>query len=515
MSINHKTLIWFGLTLMIALAGMASVTYQTRQGPGVSGDSVYYVMGAQNMLSGNGYSRYSGGWEPIPITGFPPVFSLILAGTGFLSSNLYKNGLVLNTLLFGANILLVSLLIFRYTKAVIPALFGALLAMASETMIHYHSWVMTEALFIFFTLLSIYALVRYFENGKLLFLVFAALLMAVSILTRYVGLASVGMAGLGVLFFNHLSWKKRLTHTLILGVVSCTPFILWLYRNSAVSHNLVNRQFIFHLMSRDLVFGFISEAVSWFSPRILHLPRILDASLILLFAGVIPLTFLLVGRRWDVIRKDSSWQGFEFLPISLALFIPAYIILLVANTTLLDAGTTLSAPRRYLLPVYVVIVIMLTCMIYRMVEKRTHAVKIVTLVIGVVFLAFSLSETFSALRSSNKDLGYTDIKHSWTEVVRSLNEIETSHLLISDNVELIYFLAGRPAYAFPISYDNYTQQYRQDYDQQIVLAKARLNEGAIIVFFKPDEVQQEALKQINAVILNEFPQAVFYSKPGQ
>ena len=340
MQVNRKIFIWFVLTVLFALAGMVAVEYQTREGPGVTGDSVYYVMGAQNMLSGNGYSRYSGGWEPVPITGFPPVYSMLLAVAGFFGGNLYESARIINILLFGVNIFLASLLTFRCTRAVVPSVICALLLMASESMIHYHSWVMTEGLFIFLTLLALFTLVRYFETEKLLFLIVAALLFAVSILTRYVGLASVGMAGLGILLLSRLKWKKRLTHTVILGVISVTPLVVWLFRNSLVSNSLVNRQLVFHLMSRELILGFIREALSWFAPRILQLPRLLDAALFLIFAGIIPLLYIIVEVRRGALRKNSSWQEFEILPWLVLLFIPTYILMLVANTTLLDASTT-------------------------------------------------------------------------------------------------------------------------------------------------------------------------------
>jgi hypothetical protein len=513
--VNRKNLIWFVLTILIALAGMAAVTYQSRGGSGVTGDSVYYVMGAQNLLSGNGYSRYSGGWEPIPITGFPPVFSILLAGAGFFGGDLFESARIINVLLFGANIFLAGFLTFRYTRMIVPAIISSLLIMASASMIHYHSWVMTEGLFIFINLISLFTLVRYFETDKLFYLVITGLLMAASTLTRYVGLASVGMAGLGILLLSRLSWKKRLFHIVILGLSSVTPFILWLYRNSLVSNSLVNRQVVFHFMSRELVLGFISEAVSWFAPRILNLPRLLDATLFLFFAGVIPLLFIIAEVKHGVLRKASPWQGFNILPFLILLFIPAYIILLVLNTTLLDASTSLAATHRYLLPVFATMVVMLTCMVFRLVENKSRWLKITSLVIAILFIGFFLSESLSALRSPVKDMGYTDIKRSWTNVVGVLNQIDSSHLFISDNVELFYFLAERPAYAFPISYDNYTQQERQDYNDQIAKAKNRLEQGAIIVLFYPEEGQIKALDQLGVKTLYEFPQATFYDLPGK
>ena len=250
-------------------------------------------------------------------------------------------------------------------------------------------------------------------------------------------------------------------------------------------------------------------------PRILHLPRLLDAFLIIIFAGIIPLLFIIKEVKQGAFQKSSPWQGFNILPFLILFFIPTYIILLVLNTTLLDASTSLTATHRYLLPVYVMVVIMLVCMLFRLVSDKSKGIKITLLVIAALFIGFSLSESVSTLHGPVKDMGYTDIKRSWTNVVGALNQIDSSHLFISDNVELFYFLAGRPAYAFPISYDNYTQQERQDYNSQISTAKDRLERGAIIVLFFPEEGQKKALEQLAVETLFEFPQAIFYHLPGK
>jgi len=64
---------------VLCIVGVSLILYFTRTSPGVSGDSVWYVMGAENMLAGDGYSRTSGGGEIKPIVGFPPFFSMVLA----------------------------------------------------------------------------------------------------------------------------------------------------------------------------------------------------------------------------------------------------------------------------------------------------------------------------------------------------------------------------------------------------------------------------------------------------
>ena len=54
----HK---YWGLITIAALCliGVILILYFTRSDLGMSGDSVWYMMGADNMLAGNGYSRTS------------------------------------------------------------------------------------------------------------------------------------------------------------------------------------------------------------------------------------------------------------------------------------------------------------------------------------------------------------------------------------------------------------------------------------------------------------------------
>ena len=514
---HREKLIWLALALLVAAGGVVAVLYKTRYGPGASGDSVYYLMGARNLLSGNGFSRYSGGWEAIPITGFPPFFSVLLAGIGLLGENLFAGARYLNALLFGANIFLVSLMVFRYTRSVTAGVVSALLILTSESMLLYHSWVMTEALFIFLMLCSLHALVQYFETGGLAALIFSALMMAAATLTRYVGLAIVGTAGLSILVLNRSGFTKRVLHAFLLGLVSVLPFILWLYRNSLVSSSLVNRQVIFHLISGEVVLGFISEAVSWFSPRILQLPRLFDAALFLVGAIMIPAVFFSLEIRRGVLRRDVNWQGGSILPWLLILFIPTYILLLILNTSLFDASTSLAATRRYLLPVFTAVVVLMTCVVHRFVAVRVGwtPLKSLSLLAAVLLIGLNGLEAGRYLRDPNQDMGYTSIKRAWYQVVDQINEIDSSHLFISDNVELFYFLADRPAYALPISYDNYTQQARQDYDQQVAATQERLDKGAVIVLFYPQGDRSQVLARLDVVQLNEFPQAVFYIKSSQ
>ena len=154
LTLNSDQLRKFGLAMLLLLAvgGVALVLYHSRYGLGTTGDSVHYLMGAQNILSGEGFGRTTASGEVRPITMLPPFYSTAMASTGLLGLEIPDGARVLNALLFGANIFLVGLLVYRHTKSVWASLTGAAVILTFRDVIQYHAWQMPEALFIFFPL---------------------------------------------------------------------------------------------------------------------------------------------------------------------------------------------------------------------------------------------------------------------------------------------------------------------------------------------------------------------------
>jgi hypothetical protein len=72
---------------------------------------------------------------------------------------------------------------------------------------------------------------------------------------------------------------------------------------------------------------------------------------------------------------------------------------------------------------------------------------------------------------------------------------------------MVYYLADRPAYMKPIRFDVYKQEEREDFPEQIDLARDRLRGGSIFVFFsKPSAEEEEFLAML--------PIKTIYSAPG-
>ena len=105
----------YSVYLLLAVAASLLALYFTRDGPGITGDSVHYVMGAENLLQGHGFSRTGGAGEILPITGFPPGTSTVLVAVGIFIEDLFQGARLLNSILFGVNIFLVAYLVRKIT----------------------------------------------------------------------------------------------------------------------------------------------------------------------------------------------------------------------------------------------------------------------------------------------------------------------------------------------------------------------------------------------------------------
>ena len=118
---------YIALVLIIGI-GMFLVWYSTVWGAGLITDSFQYTASARNLASGHGFSLPYGEGELQPMTKYPPMFSILLAGFELLGGTALKGARILNILLFGLNIFLVFHSTRRLANSSGFALLAALLA---------------------------------------------------------------------------------------------------------------------------------------------------------------------------------------------------------------------------------------------------------------------------------------------------------------------------------------------------------------------------------------------------
>jgi hypothetical protein len=442
-------------------------------------------MGAQNLLAGNGYSRISGGGEILPITGFPPLFSTVLAGLGGLGLDIYDGARILNAILFGANILLVGILIHRYTQSRWSAILGGTLILVSSTQIEFHIMALSEPLFLFLMLIAIYSLAHYLDSFNLVVLVFAGVAAFLATLTRYVGFSLIGAGMVSVILLSNKPWRKRLSDALLFGAINLLPIYLWFKRNADVSGTLTNRVLSFHPMDPKLVRVFIAEVASWFTPRNLGLPRPVRNVLVGIITLPWPILFYYREIRDYFQRKNRSRRRFWTLPWLLLFNIALIIGVLIVNTSLLDAGTPLSAPPRYLTPVFASMVILFILVVHRLLEDfKVHSIlrNAPLLYVGLL-IGLHAAGSLQLVKHPTSAIGYSGYKLARMDVVKELEALDPSLPIISNNPEMVFVFVSRPAYMWPIQFDHYRLEDREDFEQQLEATRKKLRQGGVIVVF--------------------------------
>jgi hypothetical protein len=504
----------YGLAVIFALLGIVIMLYQNRNGPAVGGDSVQYIIGARNLLDGNGYSRISGGGEVIPITGFPPFFSSVLAVLGLLGLDLIDGASYLNAFLFGGSLFLAGLLIHRATESVWATTIGSTLFLSSISLLKFHGMLMSEPLFIFLMMLTIYGLVRYLDTYQPLLLIGIAILTGAGILTRYVALSLTATGVLSIILFSTTNWRRRVLDCVLFGGISLAPLVYWFRRNSTVGESLTNRVLAFHLMRSDILRSYFAEVLSWFVPRVLGLSRPLRNLLVVLLAIPAPLFFVIHELRMGLLRERDKRGAIWYLPWILIIYVVSFLGILILNSTLLDAGTTLGAVPRYLTPVFISAVIFFVIVGHRLTTRRQP-----WSAPGIVFVAYGL---FLVLlygiqaypQITQPDLIYLDYMRKRPGVVDVLSSINPDVAVITNNQEMVYLMSERPSYMWPIHFDQYRQEEREDYQAQLDATIEKLdNGGVLLVFGWPVGTEELVFDILNTQRLESFIDATFLGYP--
>ncbi|MGA9531680.1 MAG: glycosyltransferase family 39 protein [Anaerolineales bacterium] len=504
--------------LAIPLLGVGLVLFHTSLGPGASGDSAFYVMGAKNLLAGNGYSRFSGGYELKPISGFPPGFPVMLAVFSTLIPDMFAAARLMNALLFGVSLFLMFWIVWRATGSRAAGLISQSAILLSPVQFDLHSWVMSEPLYIFLMLLSLVLVESYVRAGRPLLLVGVGILMAAATLTRYVGASLIAAGCFAMVVLGKGSLRRRLVDAGVLGLVSALPVVAWLRRNAAVADTLTNREILYHPMRPELIRQYLAEISSWFVPHAVPLPTLVRAGLaVMIVLGLsAALIYMAVRFRWFTWSPEE--KGLQpvhpaavILPTAVVVSI-AFILILVANSLFLDAATTASAPPRYLAPVYVLSVLVFVCAGYwsQRVAKSRVVLSSMLLVLAVS-LGVQGVGTIDLLRNPLPSLGYMGRRYTWAQTTDALRAIESGVPIVSNNPEMVYILSERPAFVRPIRFDVYQQRERDDYLQQVEATRDKLEAGGVYVILDEIEaVDQDILERTGAELLARYPHASFY-----
>jgi len=501
--IKFQNILRIAPLVLIALIGMGIVWWITRSGPGMSGDSIWYQMGAENLLAGRGYLRFSGAGELRPITQFPPFYSMVLAGIGFSGLDLISAGRWLNIMLLAFNMVMVWYIVERESHSLVLAILAVTLMLVNLGIIKYYSWVMTEPLYTSFSLVCLLFLLKFSKQNRLFDLILAAIIAGLAVITRLIALSLI-VAGVGFLMVSSLGKiRQKLIRSILFLAISIVPVFLWLLQSSGVGDGTFNRSVAFHPMSIELIKGYFFFLGNW-----IQIHRLIPGKYRLLIAVIVVLTGpFLYAMQW--IKENWRDRSVSMKPgdstIFLLLFYAViYMITLYINTTFIDASTTAYAPERYLTSIYPIFVIFILLIYYRVWEhagrKQIATYSLALLVATNVILQGT--STFQEIRQDRISLGYTDFIREHPAFIAVVRQNAHEHVIYSNNPELTYAISGVGAYILPFRINTGTALVNPHFLQEVNRMEADLQKGARIIHYGEKDAQQVYL--YNSLDLRTF-----------
>lgn len=515
----RTTWAFFAALALLAVAGGWLLFYATPQGLGLNDDSIAYIAGARSLLSGQGYREI---WliSAGPVTHFPPGFPSALAFFSLVTGiDPLRAARLLNGLLFGLNIFLMGWLALRMTKSRTVGLLTALLFLLTPSLLRIHSNAMSEALYVFFTLVTFLLLDFYFSphpnpsprgrgaGGEGLLLA-AGLITSFAFLTRYAALAllATGIVALVILHSERSEWRKRLVSTGIY-LAGFVPFVLaWMIRNRIVGGTVTNRAIGWHPITETnarmgiRTFSEFLVPISNWQLSLIKTPELFEIILMLLALGLLVWTLKVGLPRFFQPEKNPQPEVISFLN---GLYIFGYFLALAATMTFFDPATKFQL--RIVAPMLVSLVLLLAFGLKTV--SGWGAGKWISLGLAVVIFAVSvvgMNESLADLRRG----GQVYANERWYDApaIAELRKLPADVVIHSNQPGVIYLYVGRPGALLP------------EKTQDAIELQAEVLAGkAVIVIFKDsnaDEATQayyEALGQ--GLHVGKYNGDVIYSAP--
>lgn len=469
--------------LPLALAGFGLVLFSTPWGLGLGGDSFYYVSGARNLVEGMGFSRPAGSGGVLPITHFPPLYAVLLAGPVALGFDAAQAARWLSAALFAGSLFLAGLILLRSTGLPLLALAGQTALLAAPVMLSVHSWVLSEPLFHFLLILTILLAGRLRDPGPRNLLA-VAMTASLSFLTRYVGAFLIAACGVALILAPGRRLVERFRETvLFLGIALLAP-VLWLVRNFWVGGTLTNRAPSWHPVTSDLIRGALETTSLWVLPA--SVPSSVRTGLTLMFGlGILGAGAVLIwgrGQRTDPNSQLAVAANYALLPLA---FVSVYVLSLMTSLSVLDAATPVD--DRILSPLYPAGVLLALILAGAVLKGRSAAgaVRIVAGIVIGLFLLFTIREGYLKVQSLRADgQGYAGRGWAGSALIEAVRELPPQAPIYTNELDAIYLLTGRAAFQVPIRWDPMLDAPRRDYPEQLALMRERLEEqgGALVLF---------------------------------
>jgi hypothetical protein len=357
----------------LALLSFVAAVLGSRGGPGITPDSVDYIVGARHLAQGVGYSDFSGR----AATNFPPLFPSLLALGERLGVSATDTARFVNAAALALTALLAFALLCRVATSRAIAIAATAAVACSPVLLRISSIVWSESVFVVFVMGSLLCLtiVAVTPPGRArdVALLGAAASAAAGFMVRYAGLALIGLGLMTlILLLWRESWRALAIRVTAYTVIAGGVPLLWYLRNRSASPGEP-------LGPRVATHEGPARLARLLGEALVQLPDLRPTA----FGAVVVVGLIIVACFAAFLPRRTSAQVSWLRPlVPLVVFLPGYVVFAVVSR--LTAGSDLS--WRILAPAWVPLVVLGAVGVERMLVTAKRAdrdtlVRVLTVVV--------------------------------------------------------------------------------------------------------------------------------------
>ncbi len=475
----NQKFIFLIIFLLISCSGVAFILYTTAWAPWAFSDSAAYVSSAKNFNNGMGLTLISASGKVRPLEHYPPLYPLTLSALARLGLDYLVAARFLDAFLFGMLIFTLSFGIYLITNRLWLAFICGSLILVSPMLIEDFSGVMSEPMFITLSYAAVLLILFYIKKNKLNLLCLAAILSGLTPLIRYVGIFLILVNITLVLVLERKTWKERLQHALVYGLLSALPIGIWLLSVFINSGSIGARGLVQSTsLNQGLAIFFrdTSRTFKSWLPYIDYRNNIFPDELKTTFFVAI-VTIIILISLFIFIRNRHAKQAIstdEQILVASFLIIFFYLLTLCASYLLTrpapDINSRMLSP---LLPALALFFIFCLFFITANINKRPRSVIFVILTLFTIFIIryYAIRSLAMGNTMHENGYGYTSQEIQTSGFLDKIKSISADELMLSNLPDLIllytnklpYGLESIPNYPFMVEKSSRETLFREQH----------------------------------------------------
>jgi hypothetical protein len=500
----------------LGVVGMALVLQVTRDGVDLTSDSIVYINAARNLLAGRGLSRLSGIGGAVPMTHFPPLYSLVLAGLQILGMEAPAAARLVNSLAFGATVALAGGIVASKTASTVYPLVASALVLTSPVLLDINAWAMTEPLFLVLGLAALLSLAKYARERKAPWLWAAAGAAGLAAVTRYAGVALLATGCSTILLLRGRSLRRNARDVSIFLAAAIAPFVAWGLRSVLLTGSATNRALSWHppdWLQLKRVFGVVWE---WMFPGQFTYPALYAMAGVALVAVIAAILACRRKGTRSALRRFAAapWESPQRIVTQHVVWYSGMLVL-----TLFAVDATTPIDQRILSPVYVSIIILavLSLASWDGWARVGWARLAVPALVGAIIISYGARSAFVLRALQAGQRGFTNPGWVSMGTLDAIRDLPSDILIYTNNLEALEFFYGRGGTIIPFSVDAVTRLPVAPYESWLGQMRERLRAGAaVLILFgrRADDVELPSALIQGTELWYEQGGARIYVGPG-